>query len=219
MARIKKQQSTLTSLSMSAVYPDGWNKMRVTYAKAIFSRKTISEGVGHYAELLGCKKEILDIQLSPLELSLGVCLRTKRATILAKKAQTLRDVSMSVKSGIADLLFRAYGGALYNGLFMKKDMKFDRSNIDYQERRINYILKFFTSWYECRDVRKLDSDPCVRQNWEKSVLSDITYNVMMSSVMGFYGYSQYMLNNYPNVSFVPALHSNTSSLESHFSLM
>ena len=116
----RKKQSTLTSLSMSAVFPDGWNKMRVTFAKAIFSRETITEGLAHYSKLLNCEKEIIDVELSPLELSLGACLLTKRATILAKKAQEVENVSMYVKSGIADLLFRPYGGALYNGLFMKK---------------------------------------------------------------------------------------------------
>ena len=79
---------------------------------------------------------------------------------------------------------------------MKKHMKFDRSNIDDQEKRIRYVLKFFTSWYYCRDARKLDSAPEIRKLWDKTVLSGVTYNAMVSSIMGFHGYCRYMLNEY-----------------------
>ena len=37
--------------------------------------------------------------------------------------------------------------------------------------------------------------------------------------IGFLGYIKYMLHNYPELHYVPVLHANTSSLESHFSLM
>ena len=39
--RINQQQAPETDLSESAIFPDSWNKMRVTHAKAVFSEKLL----------------------------------------------------------------------------------------------------------------------------------------------------------------------------------
>ena len=68
---------------------------------------------------------------------------------------------------------------------MKKNLKFDRSNIDSHKNRIKYVIKYFTTWYNLRDIRKSGSDPDMKKIWEKTVIAEITYNVMVLSVMGF----------------------------------
>ena len=45
--RINQQQAPESDLSESAIFPDSWNKMRVTHAKAVFSEKTLTEEMTH----------------------------------------------------------------------------------------------------------------------------------------------------------------------------
>ena len=52
-----------------------------------------------------------------------------------------------------------------------------------------------------------------------SLLSPITYYNLQLETIVFLEYSNYLLFNYPQVEFIPCLHSNTSSLEAHSSLM
>ena len=77
------------------------------------------------------------------------------------------DVNVSIKSEIACLLFRCYGHGLYNGLFMDRKLSFDRSNLGETKTRIQYLLHYFVTWYNCRNPRKLDSDPNVSKIWGK----------------------------------------------------
>ena len=88
-----------------------------------------------------------------------------------------------------------------------------------KQKRIEYLLQYFVNWYNCRNLRKVDSDPNVSKIWEKTVITEITYTVMLLSVMGFHDYCAYMFEKYCHILYIPALHSNQSSIESHFSLM
>ena len=141
--RLERRQAAQTKLSMSAVYPDSWNKMRVTHAKAIFCNKTLTEDTYHYSHILGCTKEVIDARLSASEKSEGACLVTKRASILQHRAIHIQSTDMSTKSAIASLLFRCCGCALYNQTLMKNCMKRTRANAEFMEVRLRYVLRFF----------------------------------------------------------------------------
>ena len=87
------------------------------------------------------------------------------------------------------------------------------------ESKIRYVMSYFAEWYACRKKRKDHIDINVRNVWEKSVMSNITYYIMHLGCIGFLGYCKYMLDKYKSLHYIPILHANTSSLESHFSLM
>lgn len=53
----------------------------------------------------------------------------------------------------------------------------------------------------------------------KSFISGITYYNMCLGITGFIEYAKYILYTNPDMKFVPNFHSNTSTIESHFSLM
>ena len=55
--------------------------------------------------------------------------------------------------------------------------------------------------------------------WEKSVISNITIYNMFLGAIGFIEYVKMILRRFQWVTYIPMSHSNTSSLESHFSLM
>ena len=81
---------------MSAVAPDSWNKMRVTYAKAEFSERTIAEESLHYLQILKCEDHTTNYKLSNNELREGATLGTQWARILEKKAQEMENVPLSI---------------------------------------------------------------------------------------------------------------------------
>ena len=80
-------------------------------------------------------------------------------------------------------------------------------------------MSYFAEWYACRKTRKDHIDINVINIWDKGVMSNITYYIMHLGCIGFLGYCKYMLKTNHNLVYVPVLHANTSSLESHFSLM
>ena len=53
----------------------------------------------------------------------------------------------------------------------------------------------------------------------KTFLSAVTFYDLCHGICGFIEYAKYILENYYHVMYIPFIHSNTSSLESHFSLM
>ena len=55
--------------------------------------------------------------------------------------------------------------------------------------------------------------------WEKSVISNITIYNMFLGAIGFIEYVKMILRRFQWVTYIPMSHSNTSSLELHFSLM
>ena len=76
--RLADGSCQITGLSMSVVRPDSWNKMRVSHAKAIFSRKTITKDIAFYSEMLNCLTEVNNLQLTGKDLSLGMALLINR---------------------------------------------------------------------------------------------------------------------------------------------
>ena len=219
LERLNKGSIPMTDLSMSAVFPDTWNKMRVTHAKAVFTERTLSDELAFLSVMINCANEVTNAVITDQELELGMCLQTKQTDILLNKSQEVPNINPSVQSAISCLQFRVYSSALYIQLFLNKDVQLNRKNIKRIRKRIEYILKWFTEWFNQRDIRKQDLNQEIRTNWEKSVMSIITFQVMHLGEFGFLGYAEYILDNCPDVYYVPVLHSNTSSLEAHFSLM
>ena len=116
-------------------------------------------------------------------------------------------------------MYRAHIGALVNEICMNKKMKFTQSNLKSMESRIRYVFQYFSKWYDCRKTRKDSDNIHVKNIRDKIVISSITYYVMHIGTIGFLGYCKYMLEKNLYLEYVPVLHANTSSIESHFSLM
>ena len=126
----------LTDLTIDAVCPDKWNKMRVHHAKAVFSNKTCSQAVSACSEELRCESEIEKVELTDTDIASGGCIETKRANFLMEKCLESDDISMFLKSDISCLQFWVYIGGLYNNLFMQKDTNINRKDISLIEQRI-----------------------------------------------------------------------------------
>ena len=166
-----------------------------------------------------CEDHINNVELSGHDFSKGIILSIGRALLLENKANQMANVPLIVKSGIACLMYRSCVGSLFNDILMEKKITITHSNITLIEKKLKYALEYFAEWYKCRDVRKQDRDEVRSKMWEKSVISGTTYEILFLGVLGFIGYCKYILGKYAHIHFVPVMHSNTSSIESHFSLM
>ena len=63
-----------TDLSRGDVQLDRRNKMLVTFAKAVFSPRTLVEGISHYTRLLYCEEEVKNIRnQKPIQREGSVC--------------------------------------------------------------------------------------------------------------------------------------------------
>ena len=87
------------------------------------------------------------------------------------------------------------------------------------DSRIRYVFQYFAKWYDCRETSKVSDRRNIKKLWDKRVITSVPYYVMHLGAIGFLGYCKFILQKNPNLEYTPMLHANTSSLESHFSLM
>ena len=152
--RIKTSNLPQTELTKHSVFPDKWNKMRLKHAKAVFSRKTLSDSISRFAKVSACVDEIKNLKLSKEEEDMGLTDITKMVNIIVSKARENKEIPYYERCGISCMKFRAYFGSLYNNLLSDTDMKINRSNVNIVEGRIRCVLKYVHDWYSTRDQRK-----------------------------------------------------------------
>ena len=217
--RVENGKYRLTDMTMDTVYPDSWNKMRVGVAKSTFSRKTLSEGMDFFSREMDCLDTILKLEVTQEELAEGWCLTLKRCYKLKEISMTQENVSLMVKAGVADIMYRSHVAEIFNELFMNKHTNINHQNVASIKRRLKLILLYFKKWNSKKEERKKDKDTWSKKTWEQSFLSPVTFYNLCHGICGFIEYAKYILENYDHVMYIPFIHSNTSSLESHFSLM
>ena len=199
MQRLSKDKIQESDLSLSSVSPDSWNKMRVTHAKAVCSKRALVDDIAYYSSVLEFNEGLVGLTLSDIEKDDGETLEIKWACYLKRRASEIVDVSLAVRSGIACLVYRAHICALFNEFFMNKKIKFTRLNISTLENRIRYVFQYFAKWYDCRKTRKVSVNKDIKKLWDKSVISSVTYYVMHLGAIGFLGYCKYMLEKNPDL--------------------
>lgn len=105
-------------------------------------------------------------------------------------------------------------GAIFNDFFLNSKVMITRDNIDAYEKMIKtFVGDFYDQWYE-------NIDPgAVRKDRLKHFISSITYKNLRLSMRGFFEYCRLALFKASNpTDFVLVSHSNSSSIESVFSL-
>ena len=151
------------------------------------SKRTLVDYIVHYSSILKCNEELVDLTLSDIEKDNGETLEIKRSCYLERRASEIVDVSLAVRSGIACLMYRAHMGALFNELFMNKKMKFTRSNIKSVESRLRYVFQYFSKWYDFSKTIKESDNIHIKNLWDKSVISSLTYYGMHLGAIAFIG--------------------------------
>ena len=104
---------------------------------------------------------------------------------------------------------------------MNKSWKLFRGNIEAEEEQLQDCLQYFEQWRLGTAEYRSNDESITRKLRERFFLSTQTYRNMKFAVCGFFQYSRVLLNHpsAQKVGFVPSGHSNTSALESRFSMV
>ena len=136
-----------------------------------------------------------------------------------KRACEMRNVSLVIRSSISCHMYMAHVCALFDEIYMNKKIIFLSLNIVLMESKIRYVMSYFVEWYGCRKTRNFHININVGKILHKGVMFNITYYIMHLGCIGFLGYCKCRIKTNHNIFYIPVLHANTSSLESHLSLM
>jgi len=207
-----------TKLNRTAAYPDSWNKMNVSAAKAPFKYETITEMMFNLGVKLSCARVMaLDKSTSNNIPKTYI----NRLNIL-KGANAANGKTSTTSTTLATIEYCVHVAIIFNEILMNKEVKFDKSNIDDYENMVRDSMAYFEDW-------KAEIDELMANNTEnrhelsKGFMSIVTYNDLRICVSGFFSYTRTILKNLdndnPSELFVPVLHSNSSALEAWFSLV
>ena len=103
---------------------------------------------------------------------------------------------------------------------MNKKWSLNKANIVSEKAILKHAIRYFTEWKYQR-VSVMNRFNMTRKDTDKFFIADQTFDNMLQCVGGFVAYSESILElpGGINVSFIPGLHSNQSSLENFFSRM
>ena len=213
-----------TTLSKQSVHLDSFSKMNASLAKQPFTEKTLGEQLSHCAANIGtgATKNLAAIKTTSSynkEAKSGEKLRIQLLEI--QRMDTPLDRQMVVASEIAYLEFAITVHRMYIQRFMNKSWKLFRGNIEAEEEQLQDCLQYFERWRLGTAEYRSNDESITRKLRERFFLSTQTYRNMKFAVCGFFQYSRVLLNHpsAQKVGFVPSGHSNTSALESRFSMV
>jgi len=189
--------------------PDSWNKMNVSAAKAPFTQKTITEMMSVLAGDLGCSY-LLILDKTAVDFR---DIYVDRLLILREYVE--RDGNISYKSRLATIEYLVHVAIIFNETLLNSEVYFSQNNIDMHEKIIRRSMTFFEDWKREHSHAMSCCSSADRSEKNKEFLSPITYGAIRQCVSGFFAYARLLLK--AGIAYVPALHSNTSSLEAWFS--
>eukprot|EP01032_Pedospumella_encystans_P009158 gene9158-10812_t len=206
-----------TDLTSEALSPDGWSAMRVKYAKAVFSDRTVLAGINQ-------AESVLNVHCpEPPATATATFLRSTKMKnhylgLLTWRIEYLMQLAWpaGVPNPLPTLLYMSHVGDIFNNLLLCATERITRSNINTVEAFLRQQLQWFQQWrMQTRSTR--DTDPL----WELRTIATVTYNNLRTTICGYMGFCKYMFGYRPATLdasyYLPVLFANTSVLESYFS--
>jgi len=195
-------------LMKAAVFPDGWNKMNVSAAKAPFLFETIAEMMMNATLELECADDIYMNDVS--ESDIPTIYKSRLADLMAYSQKHGNTI---VATKLCTIEYCMHVAIIFNETLLNCKVCFNSSNIAKHEMNLQDSLKYFEDWKKC----------CDSENKNENFLPQITYNNLQMTVCGFMAYTWLVLLHVDEKAcqkmYVPALHSNMSTLESWFLLV
>ena len=217
---LKKGGNFRTTLTAQAVDLDSYSKMNASLAKQPFTDKTLASIMSNCAEVVGDKKlkrRMVRVKSTKRYKSAG------SGDKLRIHLKFLQDLPPEKKKPIAgDLAYLEFGvsvHSIYIQRFMNKHWGISLQNIDAEEERVKECLMYFERWRLSTLEYKVDDVRITRKIRERFFLSTQTYRNMKFGLCGFFQYAREILNHPSGrIKYVNSGHSNTSALESRFSI-
>ena len=184
--------------------------MNVTYAKSIFSEKTICFQMSYLLKELQLDKQIdTSVQYDSKWHQFNVVLQR-----IVTVSHHIRNYDIIPAINLLEYQVAVYG--IYIERFMNANWKLTKSNIDEEEDTIKTIIQFFYKWY-ATEVHANRGDKITSRLLESRYIAEQTHNNMNVLCKGYLEYARYILTVCDDNEYVPALHSSQSSIENHFS--
>jgi hypothetical protein len=194
--------------------------MSTHLSKIPFELDSIMEQVHHLAKLIGREQEgLLDHTRHAKD---GTALTTYRFALQFLKSALQSDefksmdvlAQRSAKAIMNNIEYSVSVRVIFIELFMNKNMQLTRDNIDEVQHTLYEFLRFFSKWME-EIVSNTTKDN--KTEMDRGFMSRITYSNLRTGIAGFCEYARIVFQVSPETTYVPFLHSNTSTLEALFS--
>ena len=197
-----------TDLTKNCVNLDQYTMMNATYAKAVFTDKTLTEVFCYLAIHLGVKLEWKETYHSTWHKYSSNCMILKKA---------IKDGTPQIH--IATYTLLEYQVAVY-GIFVERLLNrfwsITKDNIEVESKVLSNIMQYFSRWMIETDIE--DEEQNVgKRTLDSYHISHKTYRNLLTLVRGFVGYARAVLDISKDDTFIPALHCNQSSIEGLFS--
>jgi len=218
--REKKGVAFLTTLSAQAVELDSFSKMNASLAKQPFSDKTLSAILEYCRDIIGCKrleKECFRIKKTMAYKSAGS--GEKLRMLLQVLLDLPREKRIPIGGDLAYLEFAVSVHCIYIQRFMSTHWGLTLKTIAHEEEKVKESLMYFETWRLATIAYKAEDVSITRKHRERFFLSTQTYRNMKFGLCGFFQYAQDVLHHPSGrIWYVNSGHSNTSALESRFSI-
>jgi hypothetical protein len=203
-----------TDLKRQSVWPDKWSIMNVAHAKAPFTDKTIYEMVVNLAEGLGCldivKNAKVDYQKEAQARADPTLKLEKIVQLLKSNIKTNTPIDFQQTCLVLEYTVATH--SMFLARLMNSNWKLTLQNIDDEEIRMKEILQYFYNWKYTNAANLPEKE----ENGNTHFLSCLTYQNIRIGAAGFFHYARAVLQEGSGPRFVPASHSNQSSLEAEF---
>ena len=195
-----------TDIVKHAIHLDKYTLMNANYAKQVFSDKTICEVISHLSVML-------QVKLTPIRDDMS-----QWHKFICHWKQLDSNVSynktIEIQSSISLLQYQISVNGIYIERLMNPRWRLTKDNIEIESKTFEEIGTYFDDWLKQQSIVK-EKENMKESEVEKYFISLVTYNNMKTLVRGFLGYARCIIN--ATGSYVPALHSNQSSIECFFS--
>ncbi|KAI2494045.1 hypothetical protein MHU86_20488 [Fragilaria crotonensis] len=201
------RQPQISKLRKASIEVDSYSSMCVSYAKAPSARETLLEQCLFLAEALMCDRQLKDLDLRNAQ-------EVYENAIPLFRSKLTPQTAYHIRSCLNTLEYTSVVGAIFNDFFLNSKVMITRDNIDaYETTMKTFVGNFYDRWYDSIDPSE------TRKNRLKHFISSITYKNLRLSMRGFFEYCRLALFKSSNPpEFVLVSHSNSSSIESVFSL-
>ena len=199
-----------TDLKKEATVLDGFTMMNVTYAKSVFSEKTICFQMSYLMKELSIDNMIWtsDQYPSTWHQYNSIC------QIILSKSDPVKNYSLIPAINLLEYQVAVYG--VYIERFMNPKWKLTNLNIDAEEIIVKTIMGFFYKWCDAEVLSRRGSNLSNRC-LENRYIAEQTHHNMNVLCKGYIEYARYILKDSDELEYIPALHSSQSSIENHFS--
>jgi hypothetical protein len=192
---------------------DHWSVMNVSFAKAPFKDKTITKMCNYLGKELGC--------LEQLYASKGKCYAPGSSKWVAYcsviKSYVMTSTEIQIKQAVYVLEYQVIIHEIFIARMMNKEYCITKANIDEEESKMKDFLKYFAEWKQEQQEFRRTEAKTKNLDWKKYFLAEQTYTNLRLMIAGFFHYARTVLDHADGPEYVPALHSNQSSIEALFS--